>query len=1717
MNLHLHGSGDPNGTEACVNTGKDIYVDTGPDELWYCSDAALDFWVKIVGSGGGGGSAIALDLGAGDVSVDLVRIIIDNTSVASESPPDTLLMENLVAGPATSPGADVPACFSATDAETIAACAEIQWFTTIAELEDCMETPIDVDHVECWGGPVEIDTDTGAVITFQNESTDGIGPGAKRAIRCFGTLFWSSAATVTSGSILEIDGSNANHDHEFTIEGCRIEGSTTDLSETLFKYTKGGGPSSSSKGKISIRNMHLGEDGAFGEGAVTVGIHINNNGTDDDTFEIRNVRIETAGDSIKIGPPSSSRPVEMRGVIAESHIQQGAEGWCISTGTTGGNGNGSTYEIKDNFFDNCGGLDLRGFNFIHAIGNTYKEIGTNADSKPWIRLDSTANGVRGASFIGERIMAHTTAASSQGPIIMGGGALKTLTVDFTETQGNYVSGVYNIAESEVGTVSGTTTTLNDDGKSWDSSQWIGWEVTQTAGPGSGDTRQIISNTGTELTVDPVWTAPTGATEYDIQIRPTLYSHTPGTAFGGNQFNLKFDGAQFESPITCGIQAFSLGAQDVYTSEAPWSATVDICGREQTYLGQASGDPLIFHENITQVATAPKSSCFEGQIFVDTDGNTTYCSTAMGYPSAPTKSTLICENTTWRCLESCDATSCMDSEMSGLMTAVDIKTCLEQTGQDSIYCKVKAGANIDVGDEYTITLPRHCTDCSSGSLDSGSKRTLDCNGSTLYSSSVDTAAVVKIDMSETQHDHQFRFKCDLDGSPTDTNEYGVWFHRQNPSFQVCETGTISPPSTCTGDGDCPDNAACDNLPGTTDDVCECDYWITLGRTYVEDSHIGNHDLKDGTEQAIRHYATSGKPDHFWATNNFIESAGSIVFIGSDTDPLGSFRKIFQGNHFSGKDITSGNWCYTEDFNPANADSFNMTMFRDNVINACGGMRAVSPTITSVGNVYSAIGNTTDDDPFWDLDGSWVTGGVPLNTTSSIIVDDSIRFMQTTHTGGNFLSFHNDLVNADIALLVNDVLSSGTWPQGGGVKMLETTQTAVFPLTTFEVSLLSQEGTSCDVVIAGTNMLTASITDPPSEFKGRSNICGTEAYWYGSFAQHTNVKSHSGTAAPTTASDVVKGGDFYIDTDGDTTRCGDGAQFSILQATSGANPYNWRCVYSQDSGTSSFPVVDSEVVLWETMSELKSCVDNAGPDDGTAFRRICRKVNSESVAITADTQVWTLPRGNGTDDYLEVDCKGATITSALAHTDAVIEFDITNQQLAATKVIKNCNIKGSSGDTNEVVFKIQHDDAVSPVVFNQGTFIIENSKFGLTDATGGTEKAFVYDGLQMDTLIEITDSHFKSVGTPVDLIADGGVFEFAPIIKFNRNVAEGSTFAATDVCMNYPQRIAAGSNDQELFNLDGSKFSLCKSVIIGASMVEGHDLKYNPGATNAITDIFTLDDSEGIDIRLNFMSRTATHGLSFIKFNEAAKAINAEIFDRDCDWATGDPNLFVGPDVADSPVLTWVRGRVWPGDGLGGNCNANPFNGPGRSDFREWIRDSIGTAYVDVKINDDPSKDVWIESSFANSNFQVELCGNGPNSATAVYLSPHLPDGGDYTFTGSPDCDDQDSATETTANEVLYNGEANMVGMHCEIEDCGGCDDIVEFQARDDVTDAEFLVCSVTLNGSGFKRCDALDANQIPTGNAGPAWAVQINLTQGGAGFDDLTAQELRCTVYVRRRA
>jgi hypothetical protein len=89
------------------------------------------------------------------------------------------------------------------------------------------------------------------------------------------------------------------------------------------------------------------------------------------------------------------------------------------------------------------------------------------------------------------------------------GAPKTLS-DRTTVDGDYCA-VDLTGDNGTSTGGNTSTTLNDTGKNWPASYWIGGFLQIVSGTGAGQRRRISANTATQITVERAWTTTPDAT------------------------------------------------------------------------------------------------------------------------------------------------------------------------------------------------------------------------------------------------------------------------------------------------------------------------------------------------------------------------------------------------------------------------------------------------------------------------------------------------------------------------------------------------------------------------------------------------------------------------------------------------------------------------------------------------------------------------------------------------------------------------------------------------------------------------------------------------------------------------------------------------------------------------------------------------------------------------------------------------------------------------------------------------------------------------------------------------------------------------------------------------------------------------------------------------------------------------------------------------------
>jgi hypothetical protein len=74
----------------------------------------------------------------------------------------------------------------------------------------------------------------------------------------------------------------------------------------------------------------------------------------------------------------------------------------------------------------------------------------------------------------------------------------------------------NLPTSSGTATAGAATTITDTSKAFTTNQWAGGTITLTGGTGSGQTRTVVSNTATAITVTPAWTTnPAAGTTYTV--------------------------------------------------------------------------------------------------------------------------------------------------------------------------------------------------------------------------------------------------------------------------------------------------------------------------------------------------------------------------------------------------------------------------------------------------------------------------------------------------------------------------------------------------------------------------------------------------------------------------------------------------------------------------------------------------------------------------------------------------------------------------------------------------------------------------------------------------------------------------------------------------------------------------------------------------------------------------------------------------------------------------------------------------------------------------------------------------------------------------------------------------------------------------------------------------------------------------------------------------
>jgi hypothetical protein len=130
--------------------------------------------------------------------------------------------------------------------------------------------------------------------------------------------------------------------------------------------------------------------------------------------------------------------------------------------------------------------------------------------------------------------------------------------------------------------------------------------------------------------------------------------------------------------------------------------------------------------------------------------------------------------------------------------------------------------------------------------------------------------------------------------------------------------------------------------------------------------------------------------------------------------------------------------------------------------------------------------------------------------------------------------------------------------------------------------------------------------------------------------------------------------------------------------------------------------------------------------------------------------------------------------------------------------------------------------------------------------------------------------------------------------------------------------------------------------------------------------------------------------------------------------------------------------------------------------------------------------------------ITFCGQGPNGATAVYLSPR-----NTGLLGDATCDAEDNTTEGTADEIWAPYAFRAVSMVCGINDVAVDATGVTFSFRDDTADASSDLSCVTgaTDASGFASCADMDTTP-PTVAAGSAIAMKAIAATGNFTTGDI---------------
>lgn len=98
-------------------------------------------------------------------------------------------------------------------------------------------------------------------------------------------------------------------------------------------------------------------------------------------------------------------------------------------------------------------------------------------------------------------------------------------ITYTGTTSTSLTGCSRVPVVNSTATSGTSTTLSDTSQSWLTNEWTGGNISITGGTGAGQTRNVISNTDTSLTVSAWTTTPDSTSIYSLTRK--VYAHEKG--------------------------------------------------------------------------------------------------------------------------------------------------------------------------------------------------------------------------------------------------------------------------------------------------------------------------------------------------------------------------------------------------------------------------------------------------------------------------------------------------------------------------------------------------------------------------------------------------------------------------------------------------------------------------------------------------------------------------------------------------------------------------------------------------------------------------------------------------------------------------------------------------------------------------------------------------------------------------------------------------------------------------------------------------------------------------------------------------------------------------------------------------------------------------------------------------------------------------------------